>query len=158
MTIDYLTMNQNDVSNAAAAYRAIDAGWNIHSKFSKCDVDSSHARIEVISDSYWRGRRWAIIQLCLNIRHNIFTSQPPHRQPRFGVALGESACLHSSTYQHFYALQLCKRVPATIKSSVCPSVCVSVTRVYCDKTNESSADVLIPVSYTHLTLPTIYSV
>jgi len=27
---------------------------------------------------------------------------------------------------------------------VCPSVCLSVTRVNCDKTNESSAEILIP--------------
>ena len=34
---------------------------------------------------------------------------------------------------------------------ICLSVCLSVKRVYCDKTKA-------PVSYTHLTLPTIYSV
>ena len=27
---------------------------------------------------------------------------------------------------------------------VCPSVCLSVTRLNCDKTNESSAEILIP--------------
>ena len=37
---------------------------------------------------------------------------------------------------------------STIIKQICPSVCLSVrlsvTRVYCDKTNESSADILIP--------------
>jgi len=30
------------------------------------------------------------------------------------------------------------------KAGLRTSVCLSVTRVYCDKTNESSADILIP--------------
>ena len=34
------------------------------------------------------------------------------------------------------------------------SVCLSVTRVLCAETKEHTSDVLIPVSYTHLTLPT----
>ena len=48
----------------------------------------------------------------------------------------------------FYALQLCKRILVTIKPSVRPSVRLSVrlsvTRVYCDKTNESSANIVTP--------------
>jgi len=30
------------------------------------------------------------------------------------------------------------------RNAVCPSVCPSVTRVYCEKMNESSADILTP--------------
>ena len=32
----------------------------------------------------------------------------------------------------------------SVRLSVCPSVCLSVTRVNCDKTKETSADILIP--------------
>ena len=39
----------------------------------------------------------------------------------------------------FTALQLCKQ---GIPMSICLSVCLSVKRVHCDKTNESSADIL----------------
>ena len=42
--------------------------------------------------------------------------------------------------------------------SVRPSVCLSVTLVYCVETTEFIIKQLTPVSYTHLTLPTIYSV
>jgi len=38
------------------------------------------------------------------------------------------------------ALHICRAVFPTAKVSVCPSV----TRVNCDKTNESSAEILIP--------------
>jgi len=40
----------------------------------------------------------------------------------------------------FYAMQLCKRVLATIKPSVRPSV----IRLYCEKIKESSAEILTP--------------
>ena len=46
----------------------------------------------------------------------------------------------------------CMQRSLSDRKAVCSSVCLSV------KTKESSADILTPVSYTHLTLPTIYSV
>jgi len=44
----------------------------------------------------------------------------------------------------FTALHICNAVFPIAKVSVCPSVCLSITRVNCDKTNESPAEILIP--------------
>ena len=48
----------------------------------------------------------------------------------------------------------CRRGLAMRILSVCLSVRRSVKRVHCDKTEEKSVHIFIPVSYTHLTLPT----
>ena len=55
--------------------------------------------------------------------------------------LGQSAIYAArGTFLRAAAMQARTRHDKAVR----PSVCISVTRVYCDTTNESSADILIP--------------
>ena len=75
---------------------------------------------------------------------------------------------HAITRAHLYSIghftarsSYASAVLVIVILSVRLSVCMSVTRVLCDEMKEHTADILIshervviPVSYTHLTLPT----
>ena len=52
--------------------------------------------------------------------------------------------INTGLIKRFFTALHCMQRGLCDRNAVCQSVCLSVTRVYCDKTNESSADILTP--------------